>query len=107
MASFVPTKPFSRWQTIIVALAIVSLAMSLATRALQLPTASHGTSVVSVSAQVKHQHLDSDAAKWVAPVPVVGAPPVAPFYSRVAPDAPSLPHSLFDEVLYNRPPPSC
>jgi hypothetical protein len=107
MSPILPTRRFSRWQTFIVTLAIVGLTVGLVTRALQLPTAIHGTSFVSVSEQVKHQHLDSDAAKWVAPVSSVGPPPVVPIYPRVTPDAPSLPHSLFDEVLYNRPPPSC
>jgi hypothetical protein len=96
----------SGWCLLVVAFAIFALTASLATRT-SVPTDFHGITVQSVSAQATRQHLDGDAIQWVAPTPVLTLLQAPSFYPRVAPAGPPLSHLLFDESLYNRPPPSC
>jgi hypothetical protein len=91
---------------LVVAFAVFTLTTSLATRTSVL-TDLHGTSVQSISAQAKLQHLDGDAMRWVAPPLVLTVLEAPSFYPRVAPAGPPLSSLLFDESLYNRPPPTC
>ena len=90
----------------VIAFTIFVLIASLTTRT-SVPTGLHGITAQSVSAQATRQHLDGDAFQWVAPVPVLTALQAPSFYPRFSPGGPPLPNLLFDESLYNRPPPSC
>jgi hypothetical protein len=107
MALMLPTPRARVWQGILIVLAICGLLVSLATRALQLPTACDTLAVRSHSVQVKLQHLDSDATKWVAPPTSPVALQIVSFYARVSPAGPPIASLLFDESLYKRPPPIC
>jgi hypothetical protein len=94
------------WRLLVVAISIFALTASLATRT-SVPTDSHGIIAQSASAPATRQHLDGDTIPWVAPTPVLTALEVPSFYPRFSPAGPPLPNLLFDENLYNRPPPSC
>jgi len=96
----------SGWCFLVVVLAAFALTASLATRT-SVPPDLHGTTAQSASAQATRQHLDGDAIQWVAPTPVLTALQAPSFYPRFSPAGPPLPNLLFDESLYNRPPPSC
>jgi len=52
------------------------------------------------------QHMDRDAVHWVAPVPSLRFLLPVTYYPKFAPAGPPLPAALFDQSLYNRPPPS-
>jgi len=95
-----------RWSAVIILLAICSLTASLATRSFH-HTFRHRTNVVSASSQGMRQHLDRDAVKWTRPAPVLAVFDAPAFYPRVAPAGPPLPSLLFEQSLYNRPPPTC
>ena len=90
----------------VVALAILSLTVSLATRTfgVNIP---NSISVHEASAQGTRQHMDRDSVGWVPPVPVLTALQAPTFYPHVAPAGPPLPSLFLEESLYNRPPPSC
>jgi len=90
----------------LIALAICGLAVSVATRTFRLEV-THGVTVSSGDAQAMRQHMDRDGVQWVPPVPVLTALEVPTFYPYVAPAGPPLAAVLFDNSLYNRPPPSC
>ena len=101
------TSIFDRWRVFfIIALAVCGLTVSLATRTFRLKIP-NGVSVVSGDAQAMRQHMVRDAAQWVPPVPTFTTLQVPTFYPYVAPAGPPLASVLFDESLYNRPPPSC
>jgi hypothetical protein len=93
------------WRFLIVVLAICGLTVSVATRTFHLKIL-QCTTVTSHSAPPMRQHLDRDAMRWVAPIPVFIVFEAPTFYLPMAPAAPSLPSVLFDESLSNRPPPS-
>jgi hypothetical protein len=95
-----------RWYVLVVIVAICGLTGSLATRTFRL-TIPHGVTAQSGDSQATRQHLDRDAAQWVPPAPVLSTQQAPVLYPRVAPDGPPIPSVLFDESLYNRPPPSC
>jgi len=90
---------------LVIVLAIAALTCSLATRTFHISNP-HGTAVSSAAAQAMRQHLNRDAAKWTRPVTVYEAVLVLAFYPRIAPASPPIPSVLFDEHLYNRPPPA-
>ena len=94
------------WCLFVMVWAIFALTASLATRT-SVPSDLHGSTAQSASTQATRQHLDGDAIQWVAPTPVHTALQVPSFYPRSSPAGPPLPNLLFDESLYNRPPPSC
>lgn len=96
----------SQLRTLLIALAICGLAISLATRTFRL-TIPHVVTVKSGNAQAIRQHMDRDGVHWVPPVPVLTVLEVPTFYPYVAPAGPPLAAALFDKSLYNRPPPSC
>jgi hypothetical protein len=98
--------PFQKWRVFIVILAICGLTISLATRTFRLKI-HQSVSVTSGDAQAKRQHLDRDAARWAPPVPVFTVLQVPTFYPFVAPAGPPIASTLFDESLFDRPPPSC
>jgi uncharacterized protein YbbC (DUF1343 family) len=88
----------------VVVLAICGLTVSVATRTFR-TRFSTGAIVKSISGQPVRQHMDSDAAKWVPPVPTLTLLEVPVFYPRFAPAGPPLPRLYFEESLSNRPPP--
>lgn len=94
------------WRVFIIVLAICGLSVSLATRTFHVKIL-QGTSVASHSAEPMRQHLNRDAMRWVAPIPVFIVFEAPSLYLPVAPAAPRLLSVLFDESLSNRPPPSC
>ncbi len=96
----------SNWQLLLVVGVVCALTVSLATRTFPL-TIQQRLSVQSGSSQAMRQHMDRDAAGWVPPVPVFAVLQAPVFYVHVLPAGPPLPSVLFDEALYNRPPPSC
>jgi hypothetical protein len=99
-------QPFgSGWDMFIVALAILSLSVSLATRTFRLDS-SATVKISSSTSQAIRQHLDRDAVRWVLPVPILAAVQAPAYYPRFAPAGPPLPTVLFDQSLSNRPPPS-
>jgi hypothetical protein len=94
------------WRVLIVVVAIGGLTVSLATRTFRL-TIPHVITVQSNAQQPMRQHLDRDAVPWIPPYPVLTTLQVPTFYPPVAPVAPPIPGTVFDESFYNRPPPSC
>ena len=97
----------SRWSKCVLVLIICSLMFSVATRFCLTTDSNFHTvkTVDSESSQPKRQHLDSDAVHWVAPVAVAMFMEHVTVYSRVF-TVDTLPVShVFDESLYNRPPP--
>ena len=101
-----PSHQHPRWRVFVIALAICGLTVSLATRTFRL-TFPQTPTAESSSAQAARQHLDRDASTWVPPVPTLTTLSAPVFYPRVAPAGPPIPSVLFDESLFNRPPPSC
>ena len=93
------------WLVMPVAMLLLSLTVSLATRTFHLKI-THQTTVQSNSAQAIRQHMDRDAVRWVPSVPVLLALEAPSFYPHVAPAGPPLPVLLFEKSLYNRPPPA-
>ena len=94
------------WRVFVVVVAIYGLTVSLATRTFRLKI-TYGVSVTSGDARAMRQHMVRDAERWVPPVPRFTAFAVPAFYPLVAPAGPPLASVLFEEMLYNRPPPSC
>jgi len=95
-----------RWRTLIIALALCGLTVSLATRTFHIKF-HPGADVTSRSAQPMRQHLNCDAMQWVAPIPIFTVFEVPARYPNVAPAAPLPTGVIFDHKLSNRPPPSC
>jgi hypothetical protein len=99
-----PYRSVTAWRRWVIVLAITSLSLSLATRVFHfvLP---HGVTVDASVSQGMRQYLDSDGTHWVAPVSrFICLQPVT-YYPKFAPAVPPLSSNLFDESLYNRPPP--
>jgi len=94
------------WLVMPVAMLLLSLTVSLATRTFRL-TIPHSVNIQANSAQAIRQHMDRDAVRWVPSVPVLFVLEAPSFYPHVAPAGPPLPVLLFDQSLYNRPPPAC
>lgn len=92
---------------IVIAVLICGLTLSLATRfCFQVTSQAHlAKSIERRSIEPKRQHLNRDSARWAAPVadatflePVILHLPAVPAQTRPA-------NQVFDESLYNRPPP--
>jgi hypothetical protein len=98
--------PVPWWRWMLVGVVMFSLVLTLATRSFG-ETTSNSTTVQSSSPQAMRQHMDRDAIRWVAPVPIIAVLEAPAFYPRVAPAGPPLPTLLLEENLYNRPPPAC
>ncbi len=95
-----------RWRFVVIVLAICALTVSLATRTFRL-TIPHGVTAQSADSHAMRQHMDRDAAKWAPHVPILSTLQNPVFYERIAPASPPIPSVLFEENLFNRPPPSC
>ena len=97
------------WCALVVLVAICFLTVHLVTRyysAVDSSTSSV-TTVAKHSSRAGHrQRLDKDAELWIAPVLCSAALPAPRSYPRIARAVPPIPHLLFAEALYNRPPPS-
>ena len=91
------------WQSLML-LVVVALGVSLATRVCHV-VYPHSVHVRASASEGMRQHMDRDAAHWVAPVPRFTFLQTASFYPKFAPAGPPLPAVLFDESLSNRPPP--
>ena len=95
------------WRGVLVALLMLSLVVSLATRTFH-QTIPRGVNAHSNTVQAMRQHMVRDAARWVPPIFVHTAHQAPVFYPRVAPAGPPIPALLLiEDSLYNRPPPSC
>jgi hypothetical protein len=96
-----------KWLSVVIVIAICSLTVSLATR-FWTPWSSQSHNVRSADhrpAEAKRQHLNKDATQWIAPQASfsVRATVVA---TQLIPVRPLDATRLFDQSLYNRPPPS-
>ena len=96
----------SRRYWFVIVLVVCALTTSVATRT-STPALHHGTVVESLLTHTVRQHLAMDAVGWAPPVVSVAFVLAVSFYPRVSPGGPPIPNLLFDETLYNRPPPSC
>jgi len=92
------------WQSLML-IVVTALGVSLATRVWHDVTPA-GTHVQSTASTGMRQHMDRDATCWIAPVPDFSFHESVSFYPKFAPAGPPLPNLLFEESLYNRPPPS-
>jgi len=97
------------WCALVVLVAVCALTVSVATR-YSTPWGSSSSTVNTVqihtSPEAKRQHLAKDAADWMPPVICFGLLQTPSSYPRIAPAGPPIPSLLFEESLYNRPPPS-
>jgi hypothetical protein len=99
----------THWHILIVALAVCSLTVNVATRysssdlaSVSIQKALHKHS----SAWTSRQRLTKVASSWLRPV-ISSTPLQAPAsYPRVAPAGPPIPGIFFETSLYNRPPPA-
>src|SRR5262245_54084741 len=103
---FASKHPAKKLAACVVCLLVLSLTVSVATRTFRLSFA-HGRGLVSGSPHPRLQHPDRDCLLRVPPTPLWAVYEAATFYPRLAPAGPPLPSQLLDDVLYNRPPPSC
>jgi hypothetical protein len=98
-----------RWQSVLIAVAICALTLSVATRFWTSST-SQSQSVKSIDRRLdepKRQHLSKDATRWVEPTSDCGSIELpATIEARSTPADPLLPQHVFSDSLYNRPPPS-
>jgi hypothetical protein len=97
-----------QWCAVVVLVAVFSLIVSVATR-----YSSGDLSFTTVKAfqshaspEAKRQRLANDADHWNAPAICLSILQSPRSYPRIASAGPSIPRPLFDESLYNRPPPS-
>lgn len=104
--------PERRWQrhwcAVVVLVAVCALTVSVATRYCSLGSSLASTASVQKQSPPEpgRQRLLKSAPAWQPPV-VSSALLWAPtFYARVVPARPTAPSVVFEEWLYNRPPPS-
>jgi len=97
-----------RWQILLIVVAVCSLTLSLATRfwAPAPPSYHLVKSIDGPSVDPKQQHLDRDAAHWVAPGANFSIIEPVTFEIQRTLASPPLPEHTFSDSLYNRPPPS-
>jgi hypothetical protein len=96
-----------RWQSVVIVIAICSLTVSVATR-FGTPWRSQSHIARSADhrpAEAKRQHLNKDATQWIAPN-VSFSIRTTVVATHLAPARPLRVTRLFDQSLYNRPPPS-
>jgi hypothetical protein len=101
----VRSTPWWRWAFISVVM--FSLIVALATRTFHDRSSSNTTTVESGGSQAMRQHMDRDAARWLAPVAKVTGLQTPTFSPGVAPAGSPLPILLIEENLFDRPPPAC
>jgi hypothetical protein len=97
------------WRILIIALAVCSLTVNVATRYSSCDLAS--VSIAKVlhkhsSPEKSRQRLTKVASSWLRPV-TSSTPLQAPAsYPRIAPAGPPIPGTFFEASLYDRPPPA-
>ncbi len=96
------------WCAPVILLAVCSLTISVATRY----CSPEGIATYASKTLHKHspiekalQRLNKEAANWIPPVVHTVVLHAPSSYPRIAPSGPPMPTVLFDESLYNRPPP--
>jgi hypothetical protein len=97
------------WCAAVILVAVCSLIVSVATRYSYTGDASSTTvkaAQIHTSPEAKRQRLAKDAADWMPPVIYFSVLQSPSSYPRIAPAGPPVPGLLFEESLYNRPPPS-
>jgi|SRR5271165_6036421 len=96
------------WCAAVVLVAVCSLIVSLATRYSYTCDAPTTVKAVQIhkSPEAKRQRLAKDAADWMPPMIYFSVLQSPSSYPRIAPAGPPVPGLLFEESLYNRPPPS-
>ncbi len=97
------------WSAVIVAVAVASLTMSVATRYYSLQdTSSRPVSTVQKQAvpDARPQRLTKNAAVWSPPVLSFAVAQVPSFHPRIDSARPLLRSLVCDTSLYNRPPPA-
>lgn len=98
-----------RWYAFVVLVAGLSLIVSVATRYCasgNLSVTTAKTFEVHASPKAKRQHLAEDADHWVPPMICLSPWQSLTSYPRITPAGLPIPGSLFEESLYNRPPPT-
>jgi hypothetical protein len=97
-----------RWRSVVIAVAICSLTLSVATRFWTVRNdQSHVVkSIDRPSVEPKRQHLNKDATRWVASSADLSVIEPTAIEISSAPNDPLLPKHVFGDSLYNRPPPS-
>ena len=98
-----------KWCAVVVLVAAWSLTVSLATRYSTPWDASAPTVKIvqtHASPEAKRQRLAKDAFDWTPPVVCVSVLQAPSSYPRISPAGPPTPSLLFEESLYDRPPPS-
>lgn len=96
------------WRTVLVAVAICSLALCLATR-FAVPLTSQNHAVKSIddrAGEPKRLNLTRDATQFAAPVATASCLEPTVLYMHAVPSGPMCTNSILSLVLYNRPPPS-
>ena len=109
LLSHVENRRHRGWCAVVVLVAVFSLVVSVATR--YSSTGDLSSTTVKAfqthpSPEAKRQHLAKDAADWIAPVICLSVLQSPRSYPRIAPAGPPMPGLVFEESLYNRPPPS-
>jgi hypothetical protein len=93
----------------VVLVAVCALTVSLATRYYAPDASSHTVKKIqpdASSSDVKKQRLAKNAANWIPPVDCGRILPTPSYQPMVIPVGPPAPILLFEESLYNRPPPA-
>jgi hypothetical protein len=102
------SSPCRRWCSAIVLLAVCSLTVSVTTRYSLYPRTT-GSAVKTIqkltSTQPRCQRLLKNAAVWLPPVVSSDVLEAPRSYPRSASAGPPIPSLLFEDGLYNRPPP--
>jgi len=103
-----PNRNIDKIRILLIAAAVFSLTLSLATR-FAMPTASGShtaKSFASRSAEPKRQNLDRDASRLVGPVPVSAPFEPVPIDIHIVDVAPLCSSLILPSSLSNRPPPA-
>ena len=98
----------ARWVAALILAAVCALTVSVTTRYGYSTSATGPAASVQkhASAQPSRQRLLKNAATWVPPVVCASVLEAPRSYPRVAPSAPPISGILFENQLYNRPPPA-
>jgi hypothetical protein len=97
------------WCALVVLVAVCALTVNVATRytSPDFPSSSKVQTVhAHTTPEMKRQRLAKNAANWLPPLVCFDVLQSPRSYPRIAPAGPPVPSVLFEENLYNRPPPS-
>lgn len=93
-----------RVRVLLIAVAVASLAVGLATRTFE-SIPSHAATGQRQCSQVITQHMDCDASQWIATVANFAVLELATYRPQIIHAVRSAPRFLFENSLFNRPPP--